>query len=611
MGVGLLGALLLLSSGGRALGFDGLWAFGFLDYVNPALRLLLAVLVLAATLPPAQRLVARLGQLRVNPRPWLLIPAAGLAFWLFRERTFYGDALLKLELLRTHTLQTDPYVWKEPLDALLGYSAAALARSFGQPPEVAIAGLSVLAGMVYVAAALWVSRLLGESPGERAVLLTGLLALGSSLLWFGHVENYSLVTAFSFASVTLALGYLAGRVPLWLVGLTAGAAVSFHPQALFTLPALLLLLERQRWPRQMGILALSGAFMPPLTVAMLVGMGVPLPGLDNGYAGDPQLFWTPAQALAPSQLVQALNNLWLVAPLAPGLLIAGLLALARPPLRRQRPFRYLTGVAAGMLLYHFSFQNDLPRPRDWDLFAIVGPCLTLWGLYAWLRLQRRRVAGAHGGHQTSPLLPALAFALMVTACWVGVSHCYTLLRPNPDQRQLYQRYRLLDLTELLPRATVTPATPICDDPASDPTGCRRVTVTRFTMPQDGDERPVIFAHAPARIAFPLQVPAQRCFLWLSPALDPLAWGWGGDGVTFQVWVRHEGKEDLLWERHLTPTDPADLDWQEALVPLDAYRGQAVTLLLVTTPGPAGNDAADRAGWGLPWLMRGTVDACFH
>jgi hypothetical protein len=204
-------------------------------------------------------------------------------------------------------------------------------------------------------------------------------------------------------------------------------------------------------------------------------------------------------------------------------------------------------------------------------------------------------------------LPALVFAMAITASWVGVNHGYTLLQPNADQRELYVRYRLADLVDLLPQATVTPAEPFCTDPAADPTACQRVALASFTMPQDGDTRPVIFAHAPAEIALPLEVPGDRSFLWLSPALDPLAWGWGGDGVTFHVRVRHAGGEDLLWERHLTPAGPGDLGWAEAFIPLDAYRGQAVTLLLVTSPGPAGDSSADRAGWGMPWLMRGTVD----
>jgi hypothetical protein len=47
------------------------------------------------------------------------------------------------------------------------------------------------------------------------------------------------------------------------------------------------------------------------------------------------------------------------------------------------------------------------------------------------------------------------------------------------------------------------------------------------------------------------------------------------------------------------------------VPLDAYRGQTVTLVLEASPGPAGNSDADRAGWGLPWLMEGVYEKLFE
>ena len=65
-------------------------------------------------------------------------------------------------------------------------------------------------------------------------------------------------------------------------------------------------------------------------------------------------------------------------------------------------------------------------------------------------------------------------------------------------------------------------------------------------------------------------------------------------------------DSVLWERHLTPGNPADQYWVEAFVPLDAFAGQRVNLVLETDPGPAGNADADRAGWGMPWLMSGTL-----
>jgi hypothetical protein len=45
-----------------------------------------------------------------------------------------------------------------------------------------------------------------------------------------------------------------------------------------------------------------------------------------------------------------------------------------------------------------------------------------------------------------------------------------------------------------------------------------------------------------------------------------------------------------------------------MLSLEKFRGQAIDLVLITDSGPHGNDAADRAGWGLPWLMTGIYDA---
>ena len=95
------------------------------------------------------------------------------------------------------------------------------------------------------------------------------------------------------------------------VGLAAGLAVSLHPQALFLVPALLLLLDRHRWPRQLITLLLSGLVGPLLTLLALRLLDVPWPALAEGYAGDPQLFFTPAQLFTPAHWWATLNNLWL------------------------------------------------------------------------------------------------------------------------------------------------------------------------------------------------------------------------------------------------------------------------------------------------------------
>ncbi len=630
-------AALLITAGGHTFGLTGWWAFAFLTYVPSALRWLAGALVIAAATPlaydgwlrrgePVERRISRL-----SIPLWLLLPASLLLFWLFRENTWHGDALYKVALLESTPLRDNPYIWKEPLDSLLEYAMTAVVRPLGLGPAEAIALLSVLAGGVFVTATWAAVRWLAAGAVRRVLIATALLASGTSLLWFGHVENYSGSTALAFATIVLAVGHLAGRVPLWAVGVTGGAAVSLHPQAAFVLPALLVLLRRDRWPRQVITLALSGLAVPAATVLALRWLGAPLPGMNGGFAGDPQLFWTPVQALAPAQLADALQNLWLIAPLwvdwagAAGLWMVGrgargegrhhpnpdrqggaTTAPHHPNPDRQggaTTSRLLAFAAAGVMVYFFTFQNDLPRPRDWDLFAIAGPPLALWGVVTWLRWIDRARSARVAATLRQMLAVGLIFASCYAGFWIGVNHAYTLLRPDAAERERFVRYRLLDLAELLPQATVTPDAPIC----AEATGCERVALTTFTMPQDGDTRPVIFAHAPAEIAIPLAVPAERAFLWLSPALDPQAWDWGGDGVTFAVKVRTVDGEQTLWERHITPADAAGRGWQQVFVPLDDYRGQAVEVLLTTTPGPAGNDAGDRAGWGLPWLLRGSVN----
>lgn len=607
-------------------GWPGWWAFAFLAYVPDVLLRGAALLLIVAAMVPyigwagfVELRLAQLGRsadrktavLKPVALRWLGWGAALGLFWFLRERSWHGDALYKIQLWSATPFSANPYVWKEPLNSLLEFAAIAALQPLGGGPEQAIALLSVAAGGVYLIVVWLAASWLAEQPLRQLSIGAVLLAGGGTLLWFGHVENYSWSTATVLGTLVLALGHLRGRVPLWAVGVLGGTAASFHPQSAFVLPALLLLLRRPGWLQQGTVLAISGAVVPGATLLLLRWAGAPWPNLTGGFAGDPQLFWTVPQALAPARLADALQNLWLIAPLWLFWLVAGLSAGFAGGTgrgadfgsagRAAREFRLLAAAVAGLLLYFFTFQNDLPRQRDWDLFAVVAPPLALWGIYSWyLWIDRATSAVADTLRQT--LVVGLCFAMLYSSFWVGVNHVYTLVRPDPAERERLTRYRLLDLTELLPQAQVMPESPICPEP----TGCERVILSQFVMPHTGDARAVIFAHAPAQVVLPVAVPAERTFLWLSPALDPQAWDWGGDGVKFAVKVRSQAGERLLWERFLTPARAADREWQQAIVPLDEYRGQQVALILVTDPGPVGDASADRAGWGMPWLMRGTA-----
>lgn len=606
LGMGVLVALLLVW-GGQPGDCQSSWALCFLQPWPQLLRWSLALLALLISWLPFSPWLRRLewrkrSSLRFLPVGLGLV----LLFWLLGERTPYGDALYKLYLLNTQSIQTDPYIWKEPLDSLFAYQTTAWLRAINQPPETTIALLSVCAGAAFLWAISTIGYELALGKGERWLVIGALLGLGSTQLWFGHIENYSLVTAAALCTLAAALLYLQGKAALWWCGLLGGLACSFHPQAIFVMPSLLCLLDRRRWLGQVLILVGSGLVFPLLTVVSLLGSGVALPSFEQGYAGDTQLFWHLNEILLPARLWDMVMNLLLVAPLLP--LWIGLAGWGVRQLRHDRRFRLFATAALGVLVYHFTFRNELPRSQDWDLFAMVGPVVTLAGAYAGVRwLEAGRDGAASETHPRQRLaLSAVGLALLLTLAWVVSNHVYTRITPTSAQRELFARYRLLDLTTRIDQATIQPSTPICDQP----TGCERVTLSEFTMPQNGDQRAVLFAHAPSEVSFAIDLPDDATFLWFSPALDPQSWGWGGDGVDFQIKLRHAGTESLLWQRLVTPEMMRQQGWIDAFVPLDAYAGKRIELVLSTDPGPNHNDAGDRSGWGFPWLMRGTYGGTF-
>lgn len=112
---------------------------------------------------------------------------------------------------------------------------------------------------------------------------------------------------------------------------------------------------------------------------------------------------------------------------------------------------------------------------------------------------------------------------------------------------------------------------------------------------NGEEKPVLFAHAPSDLAYELTPTAERQVLRFSMALDPGSWTGEGDGVMFEVAV--EGSEPTtVFSQWLDPkSNPADRRWIDGAVDLSPYLGQPVTLHLRTLPGV--DSVSDWSGWG--------------
>jgi hypothetical protein len=401
---------------------DTFWAFSFVNQLPASARWAMALCVALSLLFVRRR--PRQARPALNPSAGLTLvvcAVAGAVFWLLREHTHHGDAVRKLRLLTERTLQTDPYVWKEPLDSLVTYYTFAWLRPWGLPAEVAVAIVSVLAGVLYVRSALRIAVYLAPQTSQYIASVVGLLALGSSQLWFGHVENYSLVTAVAVAAMTQAVRFLRGHSSLWPVGLLSGLAVSFHPQAAFLTPALLVLLDRRSWRQRLLVLAGGGLVAPLLTILTLRLLQVPWPDMTRGFAGDSKLFLDSSEVFHYRHLLDVVNNLLLASPLAILWICIGFYRYLSSGSVPDKVLDFLTYASAGMLVYLLWFQNDLPRQQDWDLFAIVGPIVTIWGLYSWNTATVMSRSNAEDA-TTRAMWPALTLSSVLTIAWILLNH---------------------------------------------------------------------------------------------------------------------------------------------------------------------------------------------
>jgi len=310
--------------------------------------------------------------------------------------------------------------------------------------------------------------------------------------------------------------------------------------------------------------------------------------------------------LQPGHLKHSINTLLAVAFPLPLMLGITLFSGARF-FRAIKKHPYLSLMALPLAGAFFTLNSTIPRPLDWDVFALLAfPLVLIAGLW---------VAEIYPPEKA----PALASGIVLTALaftipWIWSNHAIIRIWPDALAQERDRPYLYLDLLELLSQAEISvPEKPLCDNPSTDPTHCRYVAVTEFGFhtPVGFYTRPVIFAHPPASISFNVELPPEPCFLWIAPALDPWAMNWPGDGVTFEVKVIDErGKEHLIFNKFI-PKEEGKLGWHHSLVDLTLYKGLRIKLVFQTNPGPNGDFTGDRAGWGVLWIVKGMAEGFYH
>lgn len=114
----------------------------------------------------------------------------------------------------------------------------------------------------------------------------------------------------------------------------------------------------------------------------------------------------------------------------------------------------------------------------------------------------------------------------------------------------------------------------------------------------GDTRLALIELPTSKVTYYVRIPI-KASLSFAITLNPETWrpDWG-DGVLFEILVKDQVKEAKLFSRYIDPkNDAKDRQWHEATVDLSPYVGKVISLTLMTSPGPRGDDRYDWAAWG--------------
>lgn len=358
-----------------------LWGIHHLGYFSWSIRIIVIAGAIVAAV--AVYLIARVVERKKTLKRVLVYfatPASLLAvFYLLRVRTHYlGDGILRADEIR-HGVWLLP---NEPLaTAINAVSFYLTSRLFAFDAFQAVASVSLLAGVLFYFAALYLVRNLLQRPSERLLAMILLLFSGMTLLFCGYVESYLLLPA--AITMFLAAGIRGLRQKgsiLWSLFFFL-LAVGLHVSSLYlSLAVLLLAYYAFRQKRAAGGIACLAAVAVALAAVLILPMLLDTTNTDAGRLIVPLSSSVDDYWLFSSQhLLDIANQLLLIGAPVLILLIGSLiLRPERPP--RGRVVMFAGVVLIGAIAFVSLLDPKLGYATDWDLFAPAGVAVILFAL---------------------------------------------------------------------------------------------------------------------------------------------------------------------------------------------------------------------------------------
>jgi hypothetical protein len=440
------------------------------------------LLVASLMLSPVDRAVGRWGAflsnrlqsyaVRGHQHLWFGLAAAGMAipFWLFRIRHLrWGDAYFIVRAL-SYTGPDRPiwtiYNWQAPLTIFLHAQLWFLLNPIpGVSVQTLYAVTSLLSGVGFVYVLFLLARALGADWTEKAAIFGLVITSGAMQLFFGYVENYTLISFGILLTLYLGVRCLRDQTSLVWPSLALALTNAFHPSTVVLWPAMGYIAwkvsrayvaragssqaNKPLWPVWAGLLVPPLLVFAGLAALMSAGGHGPLALLSNDRPGGADgipfvpLFsltteWQHYTMFSMAHLLDWANEHFLISPFGiPVLLIVLIAHLGRrrqvgsppgedqpqsgadPAPREAEITSFLAIAGLAYLILTFVWNPDYGGRKDWDLFAPSAFVYTPLAAY-WLARRFRGwpeyAAGQCSVGRVARLL--IAVSLLHTMAWI-------------------------------------------------------------------------------------------------------------------------------------------------------------------------------------------------
>jgi len=382
-----------------------LWGVNHLAYLDPVMRALLLIVGVVLMIPfCSTRYVSWAENLYgfVLSRSFLhavisLGIGAGCAFCFYHWRIstdMYGDTRTLLRLLSSRVYTLSDLLNPRETDPLTRLVHQTIANLLQTDLKSTFEIVSSVCGGVLISASLFFLRALKASPRWKILILALIVTTGANRLFFGHVEDYTLVYLCAMLFLMTAWLWFEGKnvFPL-LIGLFI-VGVRLHVEMVLLLPALVYgILSNAK-----GGSLRAGPLLRGRSIALAVAVTLVFAALAylfyfNAYqlAGEGQeeraakIFMPIVNPLRPPHSYSLLSFkhlsdvsqefLLTVSPAVWIILLLGL--LFRRSVKWNEPRIMFYGLASFYaVLFNCTVNPLLGMVRDWDLFSFAAAPLT-------------------------------------------------------------------------------------------------------------------------------------------------------------------------------------------------------------------------------------------